>query len=90
MLAQSSPQASAETKTVRTERALVACAAQLVAENQAQQAGRAHEQSTKADDDPEKAQLRKELTLISRRRGMTTSKEQVIGPGLHGGDFLVS
>ena len=40
---------------------MVAHAAQIVAENQVKQAGRVHEPRTKAGDDPEKAQLRKEL-----------------------------
>ncbi len=49
---------------IRTKRAMLACAAQIVAENQAKQAKRSHEPSTKPGDDAEKAQMRKELADI--------------------------
>ena len=63
-LAQAAPQASAEAEAIRTERAMVASAlilTQIVAENQAKQASRAHASRTKAANDPEKAKLREEL-----------------------------
>ena len=60
-ISQAASQASAEPEVVRTERAMLACATQIVAENQAKQAGRNHEPRPKPGDDAEKAQMRKEL-----------------------------
>jgi hypothetical protein len=50
-LSQAAAQASAEIEKIRNKRAMVACAAQIVEENQAKQAGRAHQPRIKADND---------------------------------------
>ena len=85
-LSQAASQPSAETEAARTERVMVAYAAQIVAENQAKQAGRAHEPRTKAGDDPEKAQLRKELADMKnqlnqqKKRNDDLRKNKASGP----------
>ncbi len=76
-ISQAASQASAETEVVRTKRDMSACAAQIVAENQAKQARRNHEPRTKPGDDAEKAQMRKELVDMKNQLNQQKKRNEV-------------